>query len=965
MSRLFTLFFVITVLFQSVQSQEIEIRPNVIVFKMKQAEMLAPASGASIDDYLDSIGATKVLPFITNHASTAERFSDYAKRELVRKYEQEVSRIRFVEYSSEKSPWTVAREMAQLPGIEYAEPWILHKPLGGTLTPNDSLFASQAFLKTIKAEEAWDVTQGSTSVVIGIADTDVKWDHPDLQANIWSNPGESGTDGLGRDKRTNGVDDDNNGFIDDWHGWDFAGADNNSPDNDTRSTSGGHGTAVAGLAGAVTDNRFGIASIGNRCKLLPMKIGADAGGNLPFGYQAMDYASRMGAKIFNASWGGFGFSQSGQDVINLVRSRGMVVVGGAGNHGGTTPFYPAAYDGVLSAGVANAQDVISNASGYGPPIDVISPGDGALTTNINGGYSGFGATSAAAPIVSGLAGLVASHFTQYSEAQIRERIRVTCDNIDAKNPTRVKYAGKGRINAYRAVSDPATPSLRVTGAQFRDQNNDKRFDVGESIELVLTLQNYLDDTGQPVTLTVVPIINSGNISLTKDAVTIGAIRANGTGSNGSEPFTFIVEPSSNYDARVVFRVDIQSGSYEDFDFVDVPVNPSYRTMQSNQLSMTIQANGMLGFKDYPTNTLGEIMKLGAADLQLFLGTAMIGVDEQHIVDNGRTSTDFLNRIDDFAIIDPVTISQNVGGARAKAFSRFSDANAAAARKLNVEVIHEVYDYSNLGINDVLFSKFTVKNTGTSALRGLRFSLFMDFGGFPTYYSATPTYDSTLHFGYVTKSGFPYVGTFVIDSLPLSNPSRSTFWAINNDHRVSGNPFGTLDGFTYAEKWRAMSTYAGNHRATAGNIAYVLTAPVADIDTGASHVFVFGHHANTGFTTLRNNVTAAIQFWRNSRPTALSAIESAAGFSISDVYPNPSVKPVVNQTIIRLHIKDGSRVELSVVNVLGQVVRRIESLHLEPGSNTISFTTSGLAPGMHFVRAIQNGVVLQRPFVILH
>jgi len=716
----FLLFFLLPL---TLASQEIPVWEGKVIVKLTPAGAAcdAFANDALLREIAASVGVVNLRSMLSPSVETQAHAMAGAKAAEVTFWENEVRRIFIVSYSSDESPWLVAKRLAANPNVEYAEPLMLQKPLGDQITPNDSLFSQQTFLKTIMAEAAWDVTEGSENTVIAVADTDIKWDHPDLEANIWNNPGEVGTDAQGKDKRTNGMDDDGDGKVDDWHGWDFAGADNVTPDNDTRSTTGGHGTSVSGLVAAVTNNGIGISSIGNKCKILPIKIGADGGANLAYGYDAIEYASARGAKVFNASWGGFGYSQAAEDIINLATSRGMIIIGGGGNHGGTTPFYPAAYRNVLDVGVTDANDNIQGLSGYGPSVDVMSPGQGALTINLSDGYSGFGATSAAAPITSGLAGLVVTKFPSFSAEQIRERIRVTADNIDAKNPAKVKFAGKGRINAFRAVADPPTPSLRIVSSEFHDPNNDKRLDAGEEIAVVVNLKNYLSTTQGDVTLTLVPVQNAASVHVTNASLTIPMVGDGATVNNSATPFSFTVLPAPTFDAIVLFRVDISSGTYEDFDFISVAVNPSYKDIASNQLSMTVQANGMFGFKDYPDNTLGNGMHFSTTDAQLFLSSVMFGTDENHIVDNarGRGSQDFLARQNDFQIIEPVSILEPYGGARAAAISRFTDAEADSARRLFIDVKHEVFDFSNQGIRDVLVSRFTVTNTGTAPLIGLR------------------------------------------------------------------------------------------------------------------------------------------------------------------------------------------------------------------------------------------------------
>jgi len=163
--------------------------------------------------------------------------------------------------------FTIAKEISQYPEVLYAEPWFIY-PVNEITTcrPNDSLRSQQWALNKIMADSAYCFAMGDTTVSIGIIDTGVEWTHDDLKANIYTNWGEYGPDGNSGRKESNLIDDDGNGYIDDWHGWDFGGADLNNPvaDNNPAPTNdgAGHGTHVAGIASGRTNNTTGIAGSG-------------------------------------------------------------------------------------------------------------------------------------------------------------------------------------------------------------------------------------------------------------------------------------------------------------------------------------------------------------------------------------------------------------------------------------------------------------------------------------------------------------------------------------------------------------------------------------------------------------------------------------------------------------------------------------------------------------------------------
>ena len=882
----------------------------------------------------------------------------------IQKLEYELTRIFVLKYSSNISPTEAAEKISRFAQIEYATPSYYVYPIGeqgGKYIPNDSLYAQQAFLKTMKAEQAWDVSKGDSTIVVAISDTGIDWAHPDLEPVIFINPGEDGMDGQGRSKRTNGVDDDGNNKIDDWHGWDYvAGPNGNQVDNDTRG-GGGHGTMVCGLIGAKSDNRIGIASIGYRIKILPLKIGRDDGaGGLAIGSDLFLYPLSKGARAFNASWGGFEFNQAFQDLINYVTAQGMLIVGGAGNHGGTAPFYPSAYEGVLGVGVCNASDVISGASGYGPPVDIMTPADGSLSTSAGGGYAGWGGlTSAAAPIATGLAGLVASHFKNYTSDQVRERIRVTCDNIDAQNPTKAKFAARGRVNAYRALSDPPTPSIRLDSIAVFDPNGNRALEQGEQIGITVWLKNYLAPTGQPITVTLVPISNAANITLNQASATINALLTNEIGDNDASKMTFTVNASTNYDAPVMFRLDIKSGTYEDWDFYSVIVNASYKTIKSNNFSMSLPADGSLGYRDYPKNAEGVGVRLGNNSLWLGMAGLMIGSNAQHVVDAVRAggANDFLVRDTDFRMLQPTSLTTPGVKAASEALASFDDASAARSRKLNVNVKMESFDFSNKDLKDMIFTRYTVRNDSTGAIDNLRIGLFMDWGG-ERYYFGKITFDSARHAGYVFRSGLGnvIVGTFVIDSLARSDVRRPTFWAMDNDPAVAGNPFGTYDGFTLTEKWTTMSSFTGRVSAgnpTAGNVGYVISSRAFNLNPGESAEVVFGHFVGASYNAaMTQQIDKAINFWRGKSTVGIQPpASSPSEFALTQVYPNPYTLASGEEVAIRVSLPHDAFVRVTLHNALGQEIYVIRDEELSVGEHDVTFMPHQLSSGIYLVRVL--------------
>jgi gliding motility-associated-like protein len=324
-------------------------------------------------------------------------------------------------------------------------------------TPND-IHPNQYNLTTIQAEDAWDIEKGSASVTIAITDDAMLLNHEDFQGKIWVNAGEI---------PGNGIDDDGNGYIDDVNGWDAA--DNDNDPNPPASASTGyfsHGTHVAGIAGAATDNAKGVASIGFNVKLMPVKIGANSNSSLSGAYAGVLYAIDNNVEIINMSWGGPGASQTNQAIIDQAYANGIVCIAAAGNSNVSTPMYPAAYNHVIAVGATQQGDAKASFSNYGSYVDVMAPGDGIYSLvagagGVNNAYDTKSGTSMASPLTAGLAALMLSKNPALSPDDVEACLKSSCDNIDAQNAAYLGQLGAGRINAFEALS-----CIKVISSKF-------------------------------------------------------------------------------------------------------------------------------------------------------------------------------------------------------------------------------------------------------------------------------------------------------------------------------------------------------------------------------------------------------------------------------------------------------------------------------------------------------------------
>lgn len=327
------------------------------------------------------------------------------------------------------------------PGVLWASPNFIYERDPRDLVPNDPQYGSQYHHALMQNPAAWNLTLGSSNVVIAITDDGVDWAHQDLAANIWNNVDEiSG----------NGIDDDGNGYIDDVRGWDFSSNDNNP----TPLNGDSHGTHCAGIAAAVTNNAVGVAGTAGGATIMPIRFYGSGAWTSTVIAQSYKYAVDNGAKIISTSYNVDGFT--GDPIyeagLQYMYDAGGLHLNAAGNNNelnasrlnyGTTLF------------VANttSADLRNNSSNYGDGIDISAPGTSILATNPGNAYGYKTGTSMATPNVAGTAALIWSQHPTWSRDQVAAQLVGTADNIDALNPLYAGMLGSGRANSLRALTE--------------------------------------------------------------------------------------------------------------------------------------------------------------------------------------------------------------------------------------------------------------------------------------------------------------------------------------------------------------------------------------------------------------------------------------------------------------------------------------------------------------------------------
>jgi subtilisin family serine protease len=391
----------------------------------------------------------------------------------------------------------------------------------------------------VDAPEAWELTTGSRDVLVGVIDSGIDRDHEDLAANMWTNPGESGLDVVGNDKRYNGLDDDRNGYIDDWRGWDFVNEDND-PDDDNS-----HGTHCAGTIGGVGNNSLGVAGVCWNISLVAMKfLSAGGSGFTSDGIEAVYYASSIGVDLTSNSWGGGGFEQGLLDAIADAETRGILFVAAAGNdnvNNDSDPHYPSNYelDNIISVAATDRKDGIASFSCYGlTSVDVGAPGVAIWSTTPDDTYAWFNGTSMATPLVSGMCALLKSYRPSLTSTEIKTAIMQSVDRVPALEG---KCVTGGRVNIHKALT--LVEYLSLTETRFVDAtgagvsgNGDGFLNPGECIGCYVSIKNFGSSTATGVVLQASLPTNTYVTLVTTNAIAVGNLAAGE--SFATAPFLF-------------------------------------------------------------------------------------------------------------------------------------------------------------------------------------------------------------------------------------------------------------------------------------------------------------------------------------------------------------------------------------------------------------------------------------------
>lgn len=909
-----------------VQQAETLYLSNVIVVKYKDLSSQKSENGIKAGNaLLELLQAAQLLSSKqmfasskTNHTSSLEK-------------------IYSVEYAADIDPIILSSKISKFSEVEWAEPKYVYKV---DFVPNDPSYSAQYAMIKIKAQEAWDISTGDTSIVIAIIDTGVDWDHPDLSANIWRNWNET---------PSNGIDDDNNGYIDDVRGWDFGGL-TGIPDNNPMEDQPDHGTHVAGDASAVTNNSIGVASIGFKSKIMPVKTTRNdyrSPSNSPyivFGFEGIKYAADNGAKVINCSWGGGGYSLLGQEVIDYATSLGALVVAAAGNNNFSLAYYPANYKNVLSVAATDESDFKASFSNYGSGVDVSAPGQIIYSTWQNDSYTFGSGTSFSSPITAGLAALVTAKFSAYNPGQIAEQIRTNCDDINSVNPGYINQLGRGRINAFKSLFNINSKSVRAIDVNFSDElpggNGDGVLQPGEIITVRCSFINYLNPTSNLG----VYLESSNNFSTVQNGILIAGAKAMlDTFNNNTNAYTFQINQNVPQNSVLTFNLNYLDAGYLDFQVVEAIANPTYATQSGNNVALTITSKGTLGFNDYSTNSQGDGFKYLDGSNLMYEGAFMLAVSSSKISDCARGNTSSIQN-GDFATVQPFVLSIPGVYADMEGSCIFND-DGAGLNKISITTKLHSFSFNDTENENYILLRYALTNTTSSVINNLYAGLFFDWD-FADAADDFTAYDTLGNLGYVYRVGGnpnEWVASALVSSTDYG------FWAINNGGGDGG--FSISDGFGDSEKWQSLSSGIGKPQAGAGDVSHVVSGGPFSIQPNETINVAFAIAGGLNINDLRIAIVNARNKY-SQLPTSVgnNTVYLPNKFLLSQNFPNPFNPATKISYSIPLSMNgEALNIQLRVYDILGNELATLVNEKKPAGYYEIEFIADHLSSGIYFYR----------------
>lgn len=927
MNRRILLIVALCLISSFVFSQKGSYVPNVVIIKVK-AEAEA--------NFKYSYNFNQLRTFFGNF-SLLKEFPDAVKpKEKVNSWGQsyaDISTIYRISFAQDVDMSKVLTFLKKNKDLEYSEPLYNISLLA---MPNDPLSATdQYWIKKGHFDEAWEIHKGDTSTVIGISDTGTSLSHPDLEANIKCNYSDL----------PDGIDNDGDGYIDNFKGWNFAENNNNAQAPTNGGSSKNHGVYVSGIANAVTDNGIGVSGAAYDCKFVPLRIMTD-NGILSNAYQSIVYAANHNLDVVNCSWGSQSYQQMAQDVMNYAAiNYDVLIVAAAGNEGVEGNFYPASYENVLSVAGTDSLDAVWSGSSFATTVDVSAPATMFLSTDLEGYTTMWGGTSFASPIVAGASAIARSYYPDLNALQIAELIKYSADNIDTisrvipdsfpqidstwidtlqsyKYDTtyidcsyrdyfnrRYSYLiGKGRINLYNALTAVNPQSVTFRNAEFSRENNQ------------ITIRGEFTNFLNPVNgLTITFSVDDQYVTVVNPTLNIASMQTLETYMSASD-IVLSVANNAPKELSVKLKITYTADGYSAVQLVDVLVNGGYENIKTDKLMLSVAGNGRLGFSD-ASSMIGRGMVLDDY-YDLFADCGIIaGISDNEVYSAVRQISDFKVETFPMKVEEPQLSDSQI-------YASFNDSADYQAKGVYFE--QNVYAWNGVSNANYVIVEYKLVNRGARPINNYYFGLFADWDLYEPSEN-TASFNPERDFQYCKyEENISLYGGIKL----LSNQTINNFVLQNIS---GGNGYVDIsDGFSDVDKYYMISNtylYTGNKT----DVVQTTSAGPITLAPNDTVKVAFALVAANSYYDFINAADSAQAKYLIINP---NEIEDNSTEKLS-AYPNPASDFIF--------INSGAEeFELTVYNQLGNQIYK--------GCNTNAIDITSWTSGTYVLKFENNGVV---------
>ncbi len=750
-----------------------------------------------------------------------------------------LSGIHLVFFEGGDDPAVAAAALSVLPEVAYAEPYRVHRTAS---SPNDPLVPQQEHLDSVDAPAVWDLVRGEDlPVPVAVVDAGIDVDHPDLAANVLLNAADP----------VNGIDDDGNGLVDDYRGWNFAaGVDDPGALRIATPGSVRHGTHVAGLISAAADNGLDVAGLTWNDPVLCVAVGHPTIENsVIYGYQGIIYAAERGVRVINCSWGRqLTTTRLEVEILEYVGSLGAVVVAAAGNEGQEFPFYPAGYPEVLAVANVDRDGIRHFTSNFGSWIDLAAPGVSLLSLDAGAGVIRLTGTSMSAPLVSSVAALLWGVRPDLTPDALFHRLRVGCAAPPDDGGGALDL-GHGLLAAERSLSWTG-PGLRIESLGIEDADLDGIVEPGEEILLRPTWINILD--GSSGAIEVELTLPDGGGSVLQGSTSLPPIASGGSAA-AAGPLRLLaaedLQPGTDIELLFSWSDAGDPGAYSDFQTAALPGPRLLVDLTGGEIRFTLGGNGRIGFigrgggdgqDGIGVNYVPVGSQHGAAGVPglLFEGAWMVAAGPDRISDaaryalqgsyhrywNPESAADLPRRLPDFQL--------DGGTSLTAARSCATDAAAPdpmGLRAISTALVPDPGDIQGTGLVMVV-----LRNDGVEDLTGLRAGFFLDWdlgtgSPFPSFGPNSTALDPASGLALTWRDDSPDCLT-VATALVAESDAPTRARAIDN---AAGEDWNIYDGFTAEEKWDALAGESFPTAAGGSDVSQVVAVGPFDLAPGDS------------------------------------------------------------------------------------------------------------------------------------